>query len=92
MIQVDGYMLRVHSVMLRTYSKVLDDMICRGFLLDFTEGARRERRRRGEGVQGTDEYIAGLIKNLHLVVAERYVGNVEATVPVIQQILKDLKG
>ena len=49
MIQVDGYMLRVHSVMLRTYSKVLDDMICRGFLLDFTEGARRERRRRGRG-------------------------------------------
>ena len=53
---------------------------------------RDQKRKEGEGVQGTDEYIAGLIKDLHLVVAERYVGNVEATVPVIQQILKDLKG
>ena len=45
----------------------------------------------GEGIRGTDEYIAGLIKHLHLVVAERYAGNVEATTPVIRQILEDLK-
>ena len=32
------------------------------------------------------------IQRLHLVVAERYAGNVEATTPVILQILKDLKG
>ena len=46
---------------------------------------------KGEGLQGVDGYIAGLIKQLHLVVAERKAGNVEATTPVIRQILDDLK-
>ena len=45
----------------------------------------------GSGIGGND-YISNLIKRLHLVVAERYAGNVEATTPVILQILKDLKG
>ena len=36
-IRVDGYMLHAHSVMLRTHSKLLDDMICRGFFLNFTQ-------------------------------------------------------
>ena len=50
-----------------------------------------EEVEKGEGIQGVDGYIAGLIKQLHLVVAERKAGNVEATTPVIRQILDDLK-
>ena len=45
----------------------------------------------GAGLKDTGGYIDELIKHLHLVVAERYAGNVEATTPVIQQILGDLK-
>ena len=45
----------------------------------------------GAGLKDTGGYIDELIKHLHLVVAERYAGNVEATTPVIQQILSDLK-
>ena len=44
----------------------------------------------GSGI-GNDGYISKLIQRLHLVVAERYAGNVEATTPVILQILKELK-
>ena len=45
----------------------------------------------GSGIGGDVGYINNLIKRLHLVVAERYAGNVEATTPVIRQILEDLK-
>ena len=55
------------------------------------EGKEEEGEKKGEGLPGADGYIAGLIKRLHLVVAERYAGNVEATTPVIRQILEDLK-
>ena len=44
----------------------------------------------GSGI-GNDDYISKLIQRLHLVAAERYAGNVEATTPVILQILKELK-
>ena len=36
-IKVDGYVLHVHAVMLRTHSTLLDDMICNGVFLNFTE-------------------------------------------------------
>ena len=36
-IRVDGYMLHVHSIMLRTHSSLLQDLILRGVFLDFKE-------------------------------------------------------
>ena len=36
-IRVDGYILHVHAVMLRTNSRVLDTMISKGVFLDFAE-------------------------------------------------------
>ena len=50
---------------------------------------KEEGQPEGSGIGGG--YINKLIKQLHLVVAEREAGNVEATTPVIRQILEDLK-
>ena len=52
---------------------------------------KEEELPEGSGIGGGSGYINKLIKQLHLVVAEREAGNVEATTPVIRQILEDLK-